>query len=161
MTSTFARRWLRTGSIIAVIDFLFSSVLVMFFYQSTFARLWQGVASTLIGPSAFDRGASTIALGLIMHIGVAFAWSLLFLLAFDRVAAIRRAARSVPGALALAVVYGPLIWLTMSFLVIPSMTHRPPTIAFRWWVQFFGHIPFVAMPIVWSVRARASSSTAH
>jgi hypothetical protein len=32
--------------------------------------------------------------------------------------------------------------------VIPLLVHRPPTINFRWWVQFFGHIPFVAVPIV-------------
>jgi len=47
----------------------------------------------------------------------------------------------------------------MSFIVIHSLTHKAPTINFRWWVQFVGHIPFVAVPIVTSiarpVRSRA------
>lgn len=147
-------RLIRAGVTTAITDGLFSSVLVMFFYNSTFARLWQGVASTVIGPSAFDGGSRMVALGLAMHVGVAFAWSAVFLLAFDALPPIRRVAASGSGALALAAIYGPVIWMTMSCLVIPSMTHRPPTIAFRWWVQFFGHIPFVAVPIVMSIRRK-------
>jgi hypothetical protein len=30
-----------------------------------------------------------------------------------------------------------------------------PAITFRWWVQFFGHIPFVAVPIVAMGRPKA------
>jgi len=33
------------------------------------------------------------------------------------------------------------------------LLHRPPTFNYRWWVQFFGHIPFVAVPIVWSIAS--------
>ena len=62
--------------------------------------------------------------------------------------ALGRIARARFGLVTLATIYGPLIWLAMSFLIIPSMTHRPPTINFRWWVQFFGHIPAVALPII-------------
>ena len=39
--------------------------------------------------------------------------------------------------------YGPVIWLVMSLVVIPFLTKRPPTVAFRWWVQLVGHFPFV------------------
>ena len=49
---------------------------------------------------------------------------------------------------AVAAVYGPLIWLVMSLVVIPAFSHRPPTINFRWWMQFVGHFPFVGLPIV-------------
>ena len=44
--------------------------------------------------------------------------------------------------------YGPFIWTVMSVVVIPLLVHRPPSINVRWWVQFVGHIPFVALPIV-------------
>jgi hypothetical protein len=47
--------------------------------------------------------------------------------------------------------YGPFIWMAMSLAVIPLLTHRPPTIGFRWWVQFIGHFPFVGVPIVASI----------
>jgi hypothetical protein len=39
----------------------------------------------------------------------------------------------------------------MSLVVIPSFTHRPPAITTRWWIQLFGHIPFVATPILWAI----------
>jgi hypothetical protein len=45
----------------------------------------------------------------------------------------------------------------MSLVVIPLLVHRPPTISYRWWVQFFGHIPFVAIPIVASARGKPST----
>jgi hypothetical protein len=41
--------------------------------------------------------------------------------------------------------------MVMSLAVIPLLVHRPPAINFRWWVQFFGHIPFVALPIAASI----------
>jgi uncharacterized membrane protein YagU involved in acid resistance len=50
--------------------------------------------------------------------------------------------------LTVAAVYGPIIWMVMSLAIIPLFTHRPPAINGRWWVQFFGHIPAVALPIV-------------
>jgi hypothetical protein len=36
----------------------------------------------------------------------------------------------------------------MSLVVIPVFLHRPPVIGLRWWVQFFGHMLFVGVPIV-------------
>lgn len=74
------RSWLLT----AVIDGLFASFLSAVLYQTTVARLWQRVASTLIGSSAYDGGTGTVLLGLLVHIGVAFGWSADFLLLVRR-----------------------------------------------------------------------------
>jgi hypothetical protein len=137
------RAWLTT----ALSDGIFSSVLVTVFYGSTFARLWQGVASTLLGPKALDGGTQTVLIGILMHFSVALTWSTVFLAAWTASAAIRRLASSMGGAFALACIYGPCIWMVMSFIVIPALTHKPPAVTCRWWVQFFGHIPFVAIPI--------------
>ncbi len=54
---------LRAGLLTAVADGLFSTVLSVFFYQSTAARLFQGVASTVIGPKAIDGGMTPALLG--------------------------------------------------------------------------------------------------
>ena len=142
--------WIRAGASTAVIDGLFSSVLVAVFYGSTVTRLWQGVASVLVGPRAVDGGVSMTLLGLLMHSTVAFFWSGVFGLLVAQVPAVRRALMSPLGVIAIAAVYGPIIWIVMSCALIPSLTHRPPAVNFRWWVQFFGHIPFVAVPITWS-----------
>lgn len=145
-------RTLRGGIVTGITDGLFSSVLVIVFYHSTFARLWQGVASVLIGSSAIDGGAAPVAIGLLMHFGVATAWSFIFLLLVDNIVPVKRLVASPNGLIKTAVIFGPVIWMTMSLVLIPSLTHRPPSINFRWWVQFIGHIPFVAVPIIAAVR---------
>ena len=151
-------RVLRAGLLTGVSDGLFSSVLSVFFYHSTVARLFQGVASTLLGKKALDGGIATALIGVAMHFGVAFGWSAVFLALASASPGIRRILGSRYGAVKVASVYGPSIWLVMSCVVIPLLVHRPPKISARWWIQFFGHIPFVGMPIVTSI-ARAPEET--
>ncbi len=67
------------GLLTGLTDGLFASVLNVAFYDSTVTRLWQGVASTLLGPSAFERGTESALIGVLMHFGVAFGWSAVFL----------------------------------------------------------------------------------
>jgi len=141
-------RLVRAGLVTGVTDGLFSSVLSAFVYGSTVTRLWQGVASTLLGAAAFEGGLPTAAIGVLMHFGVAFAWSAVFLLLVLSSAWLRGVLAAPYGVVAVAAVYGPLIWLAMSLVVIPMLTHRPPAINLRWWVQLIGHAPFVGLPIV-------------
>ncbi len=51
---------------------------------------------------------------------------------------------------------------TTALAVIPLLARHAPAITYRWWVQFFGHFPFVGLPIVASIgggvpRAQPSS----
>jgi hypothetical protein len=140
-------RLVSAGLLTGVTDGLFSSVLSAAFYHSTATRLFQGVASVLLGPRAFDEGTRSAAIGLAMHFGVAFGWSTVFVL-LASTTWVRRMLRSRYGVVTVASVYGPFIWTVMSVVVIPLLVHRPPAINLRWWVQFVGHIPFVALPIV-------------
>lgn len=80
-----------------------------------------------------------------------FSWSAVFLLLVLSSPWIRGVVATPAGVIAVAAVYGPVIWMVMSLVLIPLFTHRPPTINFRWWVQFVGHVPFVALPIVASI----------
>jgi hypothetical protein len=128
-------RLLLAGLTTGVTDGLFAVVLSVFFYGSTVTRLWQGVASVLLGKGALEGGTRTALIGVLMHFGVAFPW-------------LRRILASRGGILTVAAVYGPLIWLVMSLLVIPALVHRPPTITPRWWIQLIGHVFFVGLPIV-------------
>jgi len=145
------RAWLLT----ALIDCLFSSVLVSVFYGSSVARLWQGVASVPLGSSALQGGTKTVIIGLALHLAVALTWSTIFLILYSASGWLRGLTSTPGGIVGTAVVYGPLIWMTMSLLLIPQFTHRPATINYRWWVQWFGHIPFVALPIVTSIARPA------
>jgi hypothetical protein len=144
-------RLVRAGLLTAVVDGLFSSALSVLAYDTPVARLWQRVASTLLGPTAFDGGTRTVLIGLAMHVGVAFTWSAVFLVLYLNSAWLRRKLTTMTGVITVAAVYGPAIWLVMSLVVIPLLVGRPSQITVRWWVQLFGHIPFVAIPIVGSI----------
>lgn len=135
------RRWLLAGLLTGIVDGLFSSVLAEFFYGSSVQRLFKGVASVPFGASA------TWPAGILLHFCVAFFWAGVFAIVYARSQAIRRA-----NLLATAAVYGPLVWMAMSLVVIPLLAHRPPSITVRWWIQFFGHMVFVGLPIVAVVR---------
>ena len=148
MNSNVMRTLVRAWLTIAVVDGIYASALSVFVYRSTFSRLWQGVASTLLGPSALQGGTRTVLIGLLMHAGVALAWTTVFMLLVMALPRLRRVVTSWGGIVAVAFAYGPFIWLVMSLVVIPRLTGRPPTITTRWWGQLFGHIPFVALPIV-------------
>jgi len=154
-------RLARAGLLTGITDGLFSSVLNVFFYDSTVTRLWQGVASTVLGrEAALEGGTRTALIGILMHFGVAFGWSAVFLFLVMRSGWVRRVLASPYGAFKVASWYGPLIWLVMSLAVIPLLVHRPPTIetfSLRWLVQLIGHIPFVGLPIAGVAKTALTS----
>ena len=141
---TLVRAWLT----IAVVDGIFATMLPVVAYGQPLGRVWQGVASVLLGPSAMQGGTRTMLVGLVMHFGVALAWSAVFLAIALLVPPLRQLVASPGGIVAVSALYGPAIWIIMSLVVIPMLTGRPPTINARWWVQLVAHIPFVAIPIV-------------
>jgi hypothetical protein len=147
----FFRPVVRAGVLTGVVDGLFSSVLAAFFYGSTVTRLFQGVAATLLGNDAFRGGTSTALIGVLMHFGVAFGWSTVFLVLAVRSRAVRNAAlpasRRRQGGLA---VWTPRLDRDVPWRHSPSPA-RPAAITIRWWIQLVGHIPFVGLPIVASI----------
>ena len=142
------RTLLRAWLLITVVDGIFATTLPVVAYGQPLGRVWQGVASTLLGPSALQGGGPTMLVGLFMHAGVAFAWTSVFFALAMLSQKLRHLVEHPAGIVAVAALYGPAIWIVMSFLVIPRLTGRPPAINVRWWVQLFAHIPFVALPIV-------------
>jgi hypothetical protein len=146
-------RLVRAGTALAVIDGTFSAVLSSVFYGSTVTKLFQGVASTLLGPSAMNGGTRSAMIGVLMHIITAFTWSTIFLVIAGRSDRIQQLISTKAGIVSVAAIYGPFIWLVMSLIVIHNLRHTPIAFTYRWWVQFFGHIPFVGIPIVASIAA--------
>lgn len=132
-------------------DGLFASVQAVAFLHVTVGRVFRGVASTVLGPGALEGGWGTFFIGVLMHFGVAFGWSAVFLFVVMRWSWVRRLLATRMGVLKVAALYGPFVWLVMSLAVIPLLVHRPPTISVRWWAQLIGHFPFVGLPIVASI----------
>lgn len=141
---------MRSGIAVGVSDFLFASVANGIILHRTPIRVFQGVASVPFGRGALNGGIRTFALGVAIHFCVAFFWSAVYLLLTRGVPALGRLVRTPQGALAFAAIYGPIIWLVMTFVVIPAFVHRPPTISPIWWVNLVGHIPFIVLPMIWA-----------
>jgi hypothetical protein len=143
----------KTWLLVAVSDAIFASLTGMFIPPTvTPARVFRGVASVLLGKSALDGGSTTALIGLAMHFGVALGWSALFVLVVHNSWAMRDALKTWPGRILVAVVYGISIWLIMTWIVIPSMLHRPPTFSLKYWIQLVGHPLFVVGPMIWVNR---------
>jgi uncharacterized membrane protein YagU involved in acid resistance len=124
---------------------------------ATPARVFRGVASVPFGKEMLNGGTSAALTGLALHFCVALVWSTLFVVAVRNIAWLRAAIASWPTALLVAAVYGVSIWLIMTWIVIPSMLHRPPNLTLKYWVQLVGHIPFVVGPMLLVNRRDASA----
>ena len=149
---SFARAVLPVWLVTAVWDFVCATALSVFAYRATAAALWRGVAATALGPSAVPSGAAGVAVGIAVHFAVALTWASVFIAIARSWSALREAIRTPGGALGVAAVYGPAIWLVMSLVVIPLATGRPPRFDARWWIQLGAHVPFVSLPLVFTAR---------
>ena len=146
---SFGSALVKTWLFVAVSDALFASATgILIAPYASPARVFRGVASVLFGKGALTGGAGTALIGLAMHFCVALFWSFLFVTAVRRWATLSRAIASWPTAILVASIYGVSIWLIMTWIVIPSMLHKPPNLSVKYWVQLVGHIPFVVMPMV-------------
>ena len=102
----------------------------------------QGIASGLLGPSAFQGGPGTAALGLLLHFFIAFSWATAFYLA----------SRAFPVLTRRPLVFGPLygisVYVIMYWVVMPlSRFHRGPFSVFNTAVAVITHIVCVGTPI--------------
>jgi hypothetical protein len=150
MIQSHANRVALAAIITGLVDGAFSSILSTAVYGSTVTRLFQRVASTLLGPTAFDGGLSTAFVGVLMHFGVALGWSTVFFLLYESSPRLRAVLASPEGILVVAAAFGMFVWLTMSLVILPLLSQAPPINA-RWLIQLLGHFPFVGIPIVWTI----------
>lgn len=110
-------------------------------------RVLQGIASGLLGPAAFQGGASTALLGLALH----------FLIAFVAAAVYYAASRVLPVLVERAVLcglaYGVAVHLFMNQVVLPlsRVNFRTPPWQFVA-VMIVIHMLFVGLPIALAVR---------
>ena len=147
-------RIVRAGLTVAVLDALFAIALyVVVLRVTTVPRVFQSIASGLLGRASFGGGAATVALGVVCHLAVAFGWTLLFYLASRRFTPLGQLAKSSAGGLALGLVYGVIIWLGMDLVVIPLSRATPtPVLNWRFWLLLAWHAVGVGLPIVKIVR---------
>jgi hypothetical protein len=112
-------------------------------------RVFQAIASGLLGREAFSGGLATAALGLALHFFIAFGVIAVFLFAAKRIPVLVRAP------IAAGILYGIAVYFVMNYVVIPISAVTPGR--FVWPVFINGvliHMFGVGLPA--SLVARAA-----
>jgi hypothetical protein len=105
-------------------------------------RIWQGVASGVLGETAFRRGWASGSLGLLLHSVIAFTATAVFVEACPRLPFLAQA-WWISGPL-----YGVLVFLVMNLIVVPlSARPKRPASSQVIIVQLIVHVLFVGLPI--------------
>jgi hypothetical protein len=141
-----------TGLIVGAMD-ITSAIIIAILRGSTVTRLMQFIASGLLGPSAFQGGAATVALGLGLHFLIAFSLVAMFYAASQSVAFLRRQA-VVSG-----LVYGLIVFGVMNLIVLPLSAAKPRHSLSGDLIQIGIHMCVIGLPTALLVR-RFSGGTA-
>ncbi|MEQ1763797.1 MAG: hypothetical protein ABL984_11710 [Pyrinomonadaceae bacterium] len=133
---------LYSGLTVGVLDGIAATVSTMI-RGGTPIRVFQYIASGLLGQSAFQGGISTFALGLLLHFVVAFGACVVFIFAGKFLPVLSRVPFYITGP-----IYGVLVYFVMRDVVIPmSLVTRLNYNASASAIGIIIHILFVGLPI--------------
>jgi hypothetical protein len=117
-------------------------------------RLLQGVASGLLGPKSYEGGAATALLGLLCHFTVAFGAATVFVVASRKLAFLVR--HAVP----FGVLYGPVVYFFMQYVVVPLSAARRAPFSLKFMIIGLTiHVFCVGLPIALGNRFGVSAAT--
>ena len=145
---------LKAGATVAILDGSYVVIVyVWLLHLTTATRIFQGIASRLIGKGAFDGGSATALLGVLLHFTVAFSWTIAFYLALRTFPALREFTATTRGKILGGALLGAIVWLVMNFGIVPLFGGKsvgPPH--WQFYTQLVWHMIAVGPPIVAIVR---------
>jgi hypothetical protein len=141
-----------TGLIVGVMD-ITSAIIITLSRGSTVTRLFQFIASGLLGPKAFQGGTATAALGLGLHFVIAFSLVALFYAATRYFDFLRRQA-VISG-----ILYGLIVFGVMNLIVLPLSAAKPRHSLTGDLIQIGIHMFVIGLPTALLIR-RFSGATA-
>lgn len=144
------------GLAVGVLDGL-AAVITTLLYSRSPSRMFQGIASGLIGRAALDGGWTTALLGAALHFLIAFIWAAIYNAASLKLPSlIRRAAEW-------GAIYGVVVYFAMQIIVLPLSAIRKAPFTFaapRQLAQgLIIHIICVGLPIALLARKFAERET--
>jgi hypothetical protein len=118
-------------------------------------RVFWSIAAGILGrEAAIAGGVPTALLGVGLHFSIATIWASIYWVAYQRLGALRRAVTTLGGAIAVAILFGFVVYGVMNFAVpLVSYARSTPITSRFFWIILLGHPIFVAAPIVWLVRS--------
>jgi hypothetical protein len=139
------------GLAVGVLDGL-AAVILTSLRGGSPARMFQTIASGLIGRASLEGGWATILLGVSLHFLIAFIWATIYYSASLKLSTlIRRAIICGP-------IYGVVVYFAMQIIVLPLSAIRKPPFSFAAPLQgIIVHILCVGLPIAVAARMAAKS----
>jgi len=130
---------LLTGLVVGVLDALAAIVV----YSANPLRMFQFIASGVIGKDAFAGGIVSASWGVLFHFFIAFFWTAVYFILYP-VLNFRAIHKVVSGLL-----YGIIIWLGMNMIVLPISHGAPREIAVSSVTGIVILMVVVGLPISW------------
>ena len=134
------------GLVAGVLDFLAASINA-YLRGTSPVRVWQYVASGLLGPASFSRGYGSVLLGVLCHFVIAFGAAIVFFFASLRFPIL------IQQAVIFGIVYGVVVYFFMSRVVVPLSAARTFPFSFQGLITgLIIHIVCVGLPIALLTR---------
>lgn len=112
---------LTAGLVAGTLDAICATVIFSgFFHRGSPIRLWQGIASVLLGRSASTGGIATALFGLLMHYCIATSFAAFFIFLYPRLPFLRQQ-KIIAGLL-----YGIFVFLVMDVIILHLLGIAPP-----------------------------------
>lgn len=141
------------GLAIGLGDFLFAVIFYGVILGVRQIRIFQSVASGLLGRASFDGGIKTYILGLFLHFVVATCIATVYYLLSSRLSFL------IQHAVVSGLVYGMIAYLGMNYIVIPLSRARSGPFAWRTFIPaFIAHALLVGLPVALIARRSANRS---
>lgn len=140
--------WLAGGFVVGTLDIAYACIFWGLKGDVPARQIFQSVAAGLLGPSSFEGGAMTAALGLLLHFFIATTMALVYYLSARRLPVLVRR----PGLCGAA--YGFLLYGIMNYIVVPLSAARPGP-KDRLWITLsvLVHMFLIGVPIALITRA--------
>ena len=112
-TNSVARAILLAGFVAGLLD-ITAAIISFYINRNTGpARMFQYIASAVLGRDAFSGGVGTAALGLLFHFIIAYIFTIIFFLAYPKLNLYSK------NMIVVGFVYGILVWVVMNLVVLP------------------------------------------
>jgi hypothetical protein len=144
------------GAICGVLDGI-SAILLFGYLGATPAQVFQGIARGAMGRAALTGGATAVVVGVLAHFAVAFGAAAVYY------AATRLWPKIMERPLVFGPLYGALVHLFMSFVVIPLSAIGPRPIVWSTFLEVLAiHVvvvgPSISLTIAYSTRSASSGA---
>ena len=140
------------GLIVGILDGLFAFIFYGLILGVKPIRIFQSVASGLLGRAAFDGGVSTFIFGLLLHFVVATCIAAVYYAATLKLPIL------IHHPVASGLIYGLIAYLVMNYVVIPlSRIGLRPTTLRVFLPAFIAHAFLVGLPVALVARRSAKA----